>query len=68
MPLGPEKIQEKENCGKILGAVGDLSFGLLGGCRPKAEPVSGVFVCLAKTNQWCASTHMFTILTHLSFQ
>ena len=68
MPLGPEKIQEKENCGKILAAVGDLSFGLLEGCRPKAEPVSGVFVCLAETNQCDPTTHMFTFLTHLSFQ
>ena len=69
MPLGPEKIQEKENCGKILGAVGDLSFGLLEGCRPKAEPVSGVFVCLAETtNHQCDPTHMFTFLIHLSFQ
>ena len=60
MPLGPEKIQEKDNCGKILGAGGDLSFGLLEGCRP-IEPVSGVLVCLA-ANQ-CDPTHMFTFVT-----
>ena len=67
MPLGPEKIQERENCGKILGAGGDLSFGLLEGCRPK-EPVSGVLVCFAaETNQCLDPTHMFTSLTNLSF-
>ena len=61
MPLGPEKIQEKENCGKILGAGGDLSFGLLEGCRP-IEPVSGVLVCLAARTNQCDPTHMFTFV------
>ena len=65
MPLGPEKIQEKDNCGKILGAGGDLSFGLLEGCRCLEEPVSGVLVCLAAQQPLTSALTQPTCL-HLS--